>query len=80
MTRSQVGFHAPAEHTLGAHRPALEVQLRHTKAGTPRRVHVPPREAGFLPEAASNDAPLNGALYIMVHHLMVRHYMIHHYI
>jgi len=36
----EVAFHSPAEHTIGAHRPALEVQLKHTKAGSPRRVHV----------------------------------------
>lgn len=39
-TLDQISFHSPAEHTFGAHRPALEVQLRHMAKGSPRSVIV----------------------------------------
>merc|ERR1719305_1618038 len=39
-TLDAISFHSPAEHTFGAHRPALEVQLRHMAKGSPRSVIV----------------------------------------
>jgi carbonic anhydrase len=39
-TLDEITFHSPSEHTFGAHRPALEVQLRHMAKGSPRSVIV----------------------------------------
>jgi len=35
-----IAIHAPAEHTFGGRRPDLEIQLRHTQAGSPTAVYV----------------------------------------
>jgi len=53
-TLDAISFHSPAEHTFGAHRPALEVQLRHMAKGSPRSVIVsvlfdaPPKPSAFV--------------------------------